>query len=178
MSGTKSSSITTRVIGGVLTAGILWAISKIPGALSWVADRCVSFWHHITNSSIVPNGLLYLLGGCAVYSLLATGRYFWQLRGPTVNQYNEDKFLGLVWRWSFTFKGSPTNTWAFCPNCDTQLVYTPKYEYGNIKTILSCETCNTNLLTHEGDKDYLVEKINRQIDRKIRNGDWMSLVKQ
>ena len=61
------------------------------------------------------------------------------------------------------------------------LIYSHEYSNKNFHqyvTKLFCETCNQTLLENEGDKEYLVNKIHRQIDRKIRTKEWVKIVEQ
>lgn len=53
------------------------------------------------------------------------------------------------------------------------LVYGYEYPpHSDQTTVLTCETCIRPLLHNRGDKDYLVAKVRRQIDRKLRTGEW------
>lgn len=176
-SESTSSKIAVLVVASVLSVGALWALSRIPGLLHWLLNIGVAFWSHLKGTSRLPNWGLYLLVVMATHTLITLAKRFKKPKGPKVTKYNQDTFLGVIWRWSFTLR-TPTNIWAFCPACDTQLVYTHNYEGGNTQTILTCETCNRALLHHNGDKDYLVQKIHRQIDRKIRTGEWTKLINQ
>src|SRR5205085_9824089 len=40
----------------------------------------------------------------------------------------------------------------------------------------TCEHCGERLCESEGNKEYVLSKVFRQIDRKIRNGDWKHAV--
>jgi len=177
MSDSKSSPITTRVIAGVLTATIIGAASLIPGALKWVPEIAVLVWTHLLGTSGLPNWGLYLLIAISIPTVTQFVNLHRKPKGRSVASYNHDTFLDLKWRWSY-MSGHPSGAWAFCPQCDTMLVYS---EVGSRfdpdrTTVLTCETCNCDLLHHEGDKDYLVQKIHRKIDRKIRTGEWQHVV--
>ena len=177
MSESKSSPIVTRVIAGVLTAGALWAATFIPGALKWVSETAALAWSHFLGTSEFPNWGLYLLALMSIHTVTYWIARVTKPKGPSVAEYNHDTFLGLKWRWSY-MSGHPTNAWAFCPRCDTILVYSEvgsRFDQDR-KTVLTCETCNCDLLDHDGDKDYLVQKIHRQIDRKIRTGEWQHVI--
>ena len=177
MADAEHSSLSSQVIAGLVVAAVLGAISFVPGALKWVADVATDFWSHLRGTSVFPNWSLYFLALMSIHTLV-----YWMARvvkpkGPSVAAYNHDTFLGLKWRWSY-ISGCPANAWAFCPHCDTMLVYSEvgsRYDPDR-KTVLTCETCNDDLLHHEGSRDYLVERIHRQIDRKIRNGEWLHVI--
>jgi len=166
------SKIAVRVIAGVLTVGALWALSRIPGLLHWLWEIGVTFFNHLKGTSGLPNWGLYLLVLTAIHSFINIAKRHKKPTGPKVTEYNQDDFLGLIWRWSY-IGNTPHDPWAFCPRCDTMLVYTQSGRYDPIqKTVLVCETCNQERLQHDGNKDYLVGKIHRQIDRVIRTGEW------
>lgn len=182
MAESDSSSIKTNVIAGLITAAIIGAIGFIPGLWAWVLAKISASWNafcaHIMSTHEVPSWALYLL---------AIPAFFWLSRialaaherltsnEPQQSAYVQDNFFGVTWRWRYV-GGAPTGIWAFCPSCDTQLVYSTNYEFGHQTVRLHCETCRHDLLQEEGDKDYLVAKAHRQIDRKIRNGEWRDVV--
>ncbi|MFA6180396.1 MAG: hypothetical protein WC696_12360 [Candidatus Methylopumilus sp.] len=177
MDDDKHSSLSSQVIAGLFVAAILGAVSFIPGAFKWVVAIATDLWSHLRGTSEFPNWSLYLLALMSIHTFVHWTARVTKPKGPSVASYNHDTFLGLKWRWSY-ISGHPENAWAFCPHCDTVLVY---FEVGSRfdpdrNTVLTCETCNRDLLRHEGDKDYLVQKIHRQIDRKIRTGEWQSVV--
>lgn len=185
MADKSPDSIKTNVIGGVLTAAVLgiaggvWAF--VPSAWKWFTDLLGSVWAHLTSPATVPTWWLYILyavgAGVLLVVALAVRESFKKTTGPTFTDYKEDRFFGVVWRWRYA-QGGPTGTWAFCPRCDTVLVYSYRHDYGDTKTTLHCETCRVDLATEPGDKDDLVGKIHRQIDRKIRTGDWKNYVER
>jgi hypothetical protein len=172
------SKIAIRVISGVLVVGVLWALSCIPGLLHWLGNIGVAFWSHLKSTSGLPNWGLYLLVLMAIQTVINLIKHLRKPKGPNVTAYKQDTFLDLTWRWSY-IGNHPHQPWAFCPRCDTILVYSE--HSGSYRTreetILTCETCNREMLRHEGDKDYLVNKILRQIDRIIRTGEWKKKIK-
>lgn len=179
MSESRSSSVITRVTAGVLTAAALWALSKIPGLLSWLIHIAELCWSHLKGTSGLPNWGLYLLVLIAIQSFIIFIKRLRTPKGPNVTAYNQDSFLGVIWRWSY-INNHPHNPWAYCPHCDTMLVYSEQRNiYSHVEqTILTCERCNRALVSNDGDKDYLVAKINRQIDRNIRTGEWLKITNQ
>ncbi|MGB5148320.1 MAG: hypothetical protein WBN86_14470 [Porticoccaceae bacterium] len=178
MTDEKHSSISSQVVAGLIVAAIIGAISFIPGVLKWVTETASAIWSHLLGTTGLPNWSLYLLAILSINTLAYWISLAIKPKGPDVSSYNHDTFLGLKWRWSY-ISGHPAGAWAFCPHCDTVLVYYTNSRYDpDYKTVLTCETCNRELLSHEGDKDYLVQKIHRQIDRKIRTGEWLNVVQQ
>jgi hypothetical protein len=173
----KHSSLSSQVIAGLIVAAVLGAISFVPVAFKWVVEVATDFWSHLLGTSEFPNWSLYLLALMSIHTLMYWVARVINPKGPNIAAYNHDTFLGLKWRWSY-ISGHPTNAWAFCPHCDTMLVYSEVGSFydPNRKTVLACETCGRDTLHHKGDKDYLVQKIHRQIDRKIRTGEWEHIV--
>jgi endogenous inhibitor of DNA gyrase (YacG/DUF329 family) len=174
----KHSSITSQVIAGVVVAAIIGAVSFIPGVFKWLEEAASSIWSHLRGTSELSNWSLYLLALMSIHTLVYWIARVTQPKGPNITEYNQDTFLGVTWRWSY-ISGHPVNAWAFCPHCDTVLVYSEGSQFDPTQqTVLTCETCGRDVLRHDGSKNYLVEKIHRQIDRKIRSGEWLSVVKQ
>ncbi|MFM2075190.1 MAG: hypothetical protein RJB34_1495 [Pseudomonadota bacterium] len=178
MAEDKNSSLATQVIAGLVVASIIGAVSFVLGAFKWVMEVAAIFWNHLTDASTLPNWSLYLLALMGLNTIIYWASLVIKPKGLNpIAAYTHDTFLGLKWRWSY-ISGSPTNAWAFCPECDTMLVYSELGRYFDPvqKTVLTCETCCKDMLNHEGDRAYLVEKIHRQIDRKIRTGEWKHIV--
>lgn len=178
MADDNHSSLVSQIVAGLVVAAIMGTISFVPGAFTWVTEVAAEFWSHLRGTSGFPNWSLYLLALMSIHTLVYWTARVMKPKGPNVASYNQDTFLGLTWRWSY-ISGIPVEVWAFCPHCDTMLVYTvvgSRFDPDR-KTVLTCETCNREMLQHEGDRDYLVEKIGRQIEKKIRTGEWLSVIK-
>ena len=165
----SSPTFISTVAAGVITAAILAAASFIPGAWAWFVDLLSRFWWHLQRSSEAPNWLLYLLGIFSVFWIIGI---VLRINTEFSNPYVEDRYFGALWRWQYS-NGAPIGIWAFCLRCDTVLVYSFNYGlYGEVSTNLFCETCNSIVLTQPGDKDLLVAKVHRQIDKKLRTREW------
>ena len=184
MAGTSSDSIKTNVIGGIVTAGVLAIVGAVwafaPGAWIWFTHLLGSMWAHLTSAASVPTWWLYVLYAISAAVVLTVGlrvRKAVMNTESTVTDYTEDRFFGAVWRWRYAH-GGPTGTWAFCPRCDTVLVYSYRRDYGAVKTTLHCETCDLDIAAEPGDRDDLLGKVHRQIDRKIRTGEWKNYVER
>ena len=180
MAESSWSSLPVKVAAGVLTAGVVAAIAFVPELYGWISSIVFSLVGHLSSTTVLPNWVLYLLAFISIPFLGLIVKTITGIRGPRISQYTKDSFLGLVWRWGYTFWDKPEDIWAFCPRCDTSLIYSHEYPaHKNHETVtrLFCETCNRSVLEHDGDKGYLVSKIYRQIDRKIRTKEWISVVK-
>jgi ribosomal protein S27E len=179
MTDNNRSSVITQVIAGLIIAATLGAISFILSTFKLFIVVAKDFLNHLQETSEWPNWCLYLLVLMSIYNLVYWLARFINLIRPNVETYNHDTFLNLQWRWSY-ISGYPANVQAFCPHCETMLVYSEVGGHFDIhrETILTCETCNRDLLSLDGDKDSLVLKIHRQIDRKIRTGEWQNVVEK
>jgi C4-type Zn-finger protein len=65
--------------------------------------------------------------------------------------------------------------------CDTTLIYSEETDYteyggGRMMTTLQCERCSVKRAALEGTKEYALARVERQIDRAIRVGDWKKIV--
>ena len=87
---------------------------------------------------------------------------------PRVQDYVEDEFFGVIWRWN------SSGTVAYCPNCQTRLVYNLSYDRSN--TSLYCETCAKTITTLDGERADVLGKVARQIERKINTEAWKKVV--
>lgn len=62
---------------------------------------------------------------------------------------------------------------AFCQSCESRLVYSDgRVGYGRTLTELICEHCSREISETEGDYDYFEAKVKREIDRRIRTGEY------
>jgi membrane protein implicated in regulation of membrane protease activity/ribosomal protein S27E len=183
MAGNSSNSISNNVIatviGGVVLAagGAVWVF--MPKVWTWVINSLAAVWAHLADPASVPTWWLYLLYAiCGVAALVLAWRVYEankKPREPHWTDYQEDNFFGAVWRWHWV-GNQLADPWAYCPTCDTVLVYANDVFPQRIT--LTCETCGRPVVSEGGDKDYLVAKVLRQIDRKARTGEWRNYVEQ
>ena len=89
--------------------------------------------------------------------------------------YIEDVIYDLKWRWSWV-DNQITNLWCFCPKCDAELVYDDSVCFNpalNHFTDFNCENCRKRVgRVPGGNKDFTLGKISREIDRRIRTGEF------
>jgi len=131
---------------------------------------------HLAAATAVQNWMLYLLVSTSLPALVLLGKLVFGRR-PGFLDYTNDRFLGLTWRWRYRRFGRPDVPWAYCSVCDTALIYNSEGDGGRMRTVLTCETCDRTVLQHEGDAQYLAAKILRQIERRIRTGEWQTAVR-
>ncbi len=91
---------------------------------------------------------------------------------PEFYSYTEDRLFNAVWRWEYGSSGI-WNLACFCQSCESRLVYSEaRVGYGRNVTKLICEHCTREVSETEGDYDYLEARVKREIDRRIRTGEY------
>lgn len=95
---------------------------------------------------------------------------------PTWHDYTSDRFFGMVWRWSFSSSGHVGEPWCFCPLDDTVLVGVLDHYPDRVR--FRCDTCRGEFGPVDGDRDEAIRKVMRQIDRKLRTGEWKQAVRK
>lgn len=103
------------------------------------------------------------------------------LKGESEEQefksYTEDFIHGAKWRWVWV-GNQISNIWCFCPRCDATLVYDDsscQSLYSDVnKTNFICENCGRSVVASitGGNKDYATGAIRREIDRRVRTGEY------
>ena len=167
----SSSSLLSSVIVIALISGGLWAVFNVPGILPWLNEAYLQIRNNLFKTYTLPNWGLYLLLLCVFYVAVSLIVLFVRPQQPKVTSYKQDTFLDVIWRWSYQRK-RPVDPWCFCPDCNTELVYTYTGSRADQETELFCETCNITKLRHDGDKNYLINRVIRLIERSIRTGEW------
>lgn len=102
---------------------------------------------------------------CIVYILI-------KIRKPKWTSYTSDVFENLRWRWGYDFGNNIEDLKPYCMKDDTLVIY--KYlDIHESNTMFTCETCGSKYGPHQGDINYIKSRIIRQIDRKIRNNQYL-----
>ena len=112
--------------------------------------------------------VVVMLAGC-FGALLCVGAYVWRSYGRGRGAYRSDRFLGMTWRWRYR-RGRPVNIWCYCPDDDSELVYS--YSQLERQVTFECETCGRRFGQFSGDHNYVRGLVRRQIQRKLRTGEW------
>jgi hypothetical protein len=178
--------IRNTVIASLTTAALTALVQYlVPGGWATVFRKVRSviggIFEWLGSSQSVPTWLLCLL---VLLSVILVTTVWLKIRaanrGPSRDDYTEDEFDGLVWRWHYGFSGSIENPWCFCPSCDSILVYredSGDVYVGRKPTVhFTCERCGVHRGTLDGDRAYIVARIQRLIDRKLRVGEWHAVV--
>jgi len=82
--------------------------------------------------------------------------------------YRRDLFFGMNWRWGYEGK-QLVHLQSYCPDDDCELVYSQDKDQG---IAFRCETCDRQYSQYSMDINYLRGMVRRQIERKLRTGEW------
>lgn len=183
---TETHKIRNTVIASLTTTALTGLVQYlVPGGWATVFQKGRSviggIFDWLGSSQSVPKWLLCLL---VIFSVILLTSVWLKIRaasrGHSRDDYTEDEFDGLVWRWHYGFGGSIENPWCFCPVCDSVLVYTEDFgdAYAGRKPAVhfTCERCGVRRGSQDGDREYSVARIRRLIDRKLRVGEWRAVV--
>ena len=182
MAESSHTKIFVAVVSSLITAGVLWFAGFLPALWRFTAFLISLFWRWLASShSFSIYGSVFLvLGVCALIGALIILRELWHLTPlyrSSSTRYTSDIFYGARWTWSYAF-GSITGLWCECPHCSTTMVYTEDWDdHGNDRTDFSCETCGNRSHKFEGKKGYAIAKVTRQIERKIKTGEYKKHIK-
>jgi hypothetical protein len=159
-----------------LIAAAIWSL--IPGwpwtfrAISTIARPLA--WH----APLWLVALILIVAGVTL-KLFRRGIVTVTTSEPDFTDYIEDSFFGAVWRWHY-YAFAPSQVHAFCPTCDMQLVYHEDrgafHAAGMVQTHFICERCKAPVATIDGYLDDVNARIVREIQRKIRTGEYKRLL--
>lgn len=150
----------------LIAAGLAVFVPQVRHATVWFAAQATAF----LNAEFTLRGWVLALVVVAFMPSIAAGlRHLADLWAGGRKRYREDHFLGLRWRWRWR-RGRPVDIWCYCPDDDTQLVF--RYSQADNEVTFQCETCGRRYGSFAGDYSYVRGLIRRQIDRKLRSGEW------
>ena len=174
MAEVKESSLSSQLWVALIVAAVGGVVGLIYTDLwGWTRETAKAMWAHLVRVSAVPHWLMYLVSAVLLIAVVQWIARWISSLDPGFKAYSKDSLFGVTWRWRY-YGDQPIGAWAFCPTCDATLVYSEsgsRYSGGE-QVALTCETCNANRLRHDGDKDYLVAKVLREVERRIRTGEW------
>lgn len=187
MSENSVKSVRNSVIATVVSTAIislfLFFFPDIRGLVGqfvlWVWSGGVWLWGAL-NASYSMSGWAWLVIG--TFGLIGILNIYYGLRGdseePEWKTYIEDRMYGAIWRWCWA-GNSIQNLWCFCPGCDATLVYDDSScRFGGLtepKTDFICENCRGGTKVSSikgGSRYYAVGAIEREIQRRIRTGEY------
>lgn len=181
MSEHSVKSIRNGAIASVIAGIILLAVPAlrdfVVSFLSWLWSVINWCWEALVALYSLPGWVCLL---AFVLALIGLINIFLVINGkseePEFKTYIQDFFHGAKWRWSWIgFQIS--DVWCFCPRCDATLVYDDSScrSFSNVKkTDFVCENCGHSVVASitGGNIDYAVGAIRREIDRRIRTGEY------
>lgn len=181
MSENSFKSIRNGAIASVIAGVILLAIPVLRGYvvsfLSWLWSGVVWCWDALVTSYSLPGWVWLLIFILAFVGLV---NIYLSLKGeseePEFKSYIEDLIHGAKWRWNWV-GNQVSNVWCFCPRCDATLVYDDSscHRFSDTnKTDFICENCGHSVVASitGGNKDYATGAIRREIDRRVRTGEY------
>jgi hypothetical protein len=163
-------------IGGLLLGLFQWITGFI--SIVWHACKSAVIWsvHLLLLSIPVPLWLIIIILPIIISTLIKIYAAFMKkkVEFSTSRDYNQDDINGVRWRWRYTANGDIINLYCLCPYDSTQLVYS--YDYRQL--YFRCETCGEKFGPFEGDHDFVLGMIERQIHRKLRSGESKPIVEK
>jgi len=182
----EKHTIRNGIIASVI-AGLILAVFLS----SWFRGILQACFHGLLSAIIFMGGLLVHpikipVWVFAVLTMLAIFPIF-RIMHALIKKYGEssehtyiqDNLFGVVWRWCYNSSGIG-NLWAFCPNCDLELVFDeqrsdhrkPSPFYPPEFTQFVCENCDIKSQKLPGKKSEALSRIEREIYRRLRTGEW------
>lgn len=146
---------------------------------TWLLEAAQAAGTHLGRSTPLPHWSIYLLSACAAACAWQARRWGRPVRpgrapaSPRPADYQRDRFLGVQWAWHWDERQRPKGLWAACPACATRLVTYVAKPPAERRVKMFCEHCRVTLVDAPGDRDYLHARIARQIERKLRTGQWL-----
>lgn len=173
------SGVFVAVVAGVILLYISEKQEYIALPFLWIWSCVIWLWEML-NASYPTSGWMWLF--FSVFSLIGILNIYYGLRGdseePEWKTYIEDRMYGSIWRWYWA-GDSIQDLWCFCPGCDATLVYDDSScRFGSLtepKTDFICENCRGGTKVSSikgGSKYYAVGVIEREIQRRIRTGEY------
>ena len=170
------------VIGGV--ALTFWEPFRefLSKAALWCWSILISTWEWMSSSHEIYGWVLVLLIALSVPALINFASLIARKKELGIEDiYKSDHLFGADWHWNY-LNDAIKNLWCLCPNCKNELVYSEfipnRYDFTHdgleAKTEFICERCNAAICKLKGNKSYALSTVEREIRRKIRNGEWQS----
>lgn len=168
------NTIRDPIIVGVsilaIGAAAVWLGSPLLAAIKLAAAEA---WAFLISPFPIPGWLFCVL---AALALAFTAGCLWRvreaIREPEYARYTEDTFKGVLWRWEYDKQKAIVNMAPYCAQDDAHLADWPDEQWG--LTNLRCVMCEYSLRV-EGTLQDLESIVKKQIDQKIRSGDWRSV---
>jgi len=172
-------TIRNGVIASLIAAALISILEPLRNyarsLLSWMWSALVWLYDALLASYALPGWVWLIILFFALIGLLEVYHAVRPESGAEYSEYTEDKMHGAIWRWRWV-GNAVSNLWCYCPNCDATLVYINQsildYRIAP-KADFLCENCNSIITTIiSGDKDYALGVIEREIERRVRTGEY------
>ena len=171
------------VWAAVISAGIVAAASAVGtytlGLWPAIAAYAAGLWKLAGERSQWANWQVWLACTLALPTILLTVALLWANLRPSKSandwrqNYLDDQFVGLRWRWTYFSDGSLNQVHSFCPHCDFQVYPKHASAYMAVDRIaFHCESCGRTLPTFDETYEHLESRIRRLIQQKIRTETW------
>jgi hypothetical protein len=172
------------MISGTLCSILAWMILewKLPWFLTTVKSPFHAFWMWLGTEVAVYRWWYWVLILYFVITIIAIAVLIFQSHIPDWKQYRADTFFDIVWRWDFDGRdGFSYHITPFCPRCDRGLELGKQEDSMragyDVPDTLSCRHHGV-IHTFAGPYDRLERIIKDEVLRKLRNGEWKTVVEQ
>ncbi|MDQ8209614.1 hypothetical protein QEH52_18995 [Coraliomargarita sp. SDUM461003] len=174
------ASIIASVIAGLILHHVV-KVNLLP-PFYWCRSRIKELGLTIIQPVEIPLaifGLLLILAAIPILSLAKKMKK--ESKELSYTDYRQDTFDDMVWRWDYRLNGTVYNMGHYCPKCDTQMVYCEHstLSFSEIShTSFSCEDCGFSVPRIQGDCMYIFSRIQRLIDRNVRNEHYKAVLER
>lgn len=165
------------VLGGLVLAAIPKTRSFFTGLFIAIGEFFEKMWNVLISRWEIPWIFILFLILLTIPTLIRIFRLFVpkseikpSMYVPKEIDYDEDEFFGVIWRWN------SDEAIGYCPTCQTRVIYKLGYNGRGIESSLYCETCRRTLTTLDGDRQDVLGRVARQIERKLNTGEWKQVV--
>ena len=133
-------------------------------------------WNFLISSHSLPGWVLLIVFLFAFLFIIVAVIYFLvninKNPEPEYLSYMEDNMFGAIWRWQW-IRNQISNIWCYCPRCGTTLVCDDHWG----ETCFRCENCNNSVITTlNGDKNQAIDRVGREIERRIKAGEYKRII--
>jgi len=159
--------LVSKILPPLIVALIIYAASFVPVLWEPLESLIACVWTFLLDPVSTPAWILFLLSGASLTGLVMLAVKLWPTSVPTWHDYQSDRFHEVRWWWSYNPSPDPL---PFCPKDETRLVIDDQHYAFR----LQCETCGEIWGPFQGKFHQLQATVKRQIERKIRTGEWRS----
>jgi hypothetical protein len=172
--------IIVAVASGIILLFFESARDKIFSVINFILTVVLLGWGWLFSGHSTQGWVLLLLSGLAAIGVITIYMRTRPIKEPEYNNYVTDLLHGAKWKWRWRHN-SISGLWCFCPTCDGFLVYDDytrrSYLERENKTEFICENCGNKVVAFiGGDKDYAIAAVTREIDRRVRTGEYKSKI--